>query len=192
MTQTLPAPITAAMLTPANANVGKPRYNGMTDWAGGNYGDDVTYASATVALANSSGGANEAAYTPRTQSEKGAMMTPALTIAKDVGVPRGSIAPSQPYPKTGDPAPAAPVVTSLSPTTAPAVQLPLMVTITGTGFTPWSTVYTGGSSLPDAKAVYVSSTTMRVPIWAAVPGTVSVSVKDHDIMSNIDKVFTVT
>jgi hypothetical protein len=66
------------------------------------------------------------------------------------------------------------------------------VTITGTGFTPFSRVFTGGASVPDNSAQYVSATTMTVPIWKASAGTVSVAVEDHSLLSNTDKVFTVT
>jgi len=179
----------SADLTPANANIGKPRYTSMTDWAGGATGDDVSQATAVVALANSSGGAPAADYSPRTQAQKVTAQNP---LVVDVGRPRGTVAPGQPYPVAATPAPAAPVVTGLTPATAPTTSLPLTVTITGTGFTVWSTVYTGGSNVPEAEAVFVNSTTMKVPIWKATPGTVSVAVKDHDVLSNADQLFTVT
>lgn len=199
MAQTLPNPITAAMVTPANANVTKPRYDSMTDWAGGGAGADpgrpdavnaaISSSRAAVALANSSGGAAEADYTPRTQN---ARLIAGQVAAADIGRERGAIAPGQRYPVTGDPAPAAPVVSSISPTTGAQASLPLLVTITGTGFTPFSRVFTGGASTPDGSAKYVDATHMTVPIWKASPGTVSVAVEDHSVLSNTDKVFTVT
>jgi hypothetical protein len=204
MAQDYPAPITAAMLAAANANAARPRYTaaGAADWSGGVNGDDVDQASAAVALANSHSANVEADYTPRTQAAKAAMPgsvppnavagEPDFTLAVDVARPRGAIAPGQAYPKSGDAAPAAPVVSSLSPTSGAAATLPLTVTITGTGFTPYSTVYTGGSTTPEVKAVYVNATTMRTPIWAAAPGTVSVAVEDHNVLSNVNVVFTVT
>jgi hypothetical protein len=191
MGQTYPLPITAAMLATANAaNEGKPRYSTMADWAGGLKGDDVDQATATVSIANDSGGANEADYTPRTQAAKAAAT--GNTLAVDVARPRGWIAPGQPYGAV----PAAPVVSSIAPTTAAAGSGPLQVTITGTGFSPYSRVITGGGagSPWDAQAKYVSATSMTIVIdpRTAVPGTASVAVEDHDVLSNVDKLFTFT
>lgn len=165
-----------------------PAYVPAYTYNGGVYGDDIDTATANVLVDDRGVGA----YTPRNQAQKAALMVPAGSLAKDVGRPRGSIAPSQAYPIASDPAPAAPVVTSLSPATGAAATLPLTVTITGTGFTPYSTVFTGGSTTPDSSGKYISPTQMRVAIWAAAPGTVSVAVEDHDVLSNTDKLFTVT
>src|SRR6267142_116265 len=66
-------PPRTASMTDANANDVKPRYDSMTDWAGGAVGDDVDVATATVALARSGGGANEPDYAPRTQAAKAAL-----------------------------------------------------------------------------------------------------------------------
>ena len=73
-----PLPMTPAMLATANAaNEGKPRYIGAgatSDWAGGvKIGEDPglpvaanePFNTATVALANDGGQANEADYAPR-------------------------------------------------------------------------------------------------------------------------------
>lgn len=198
MGQRYPSPITAAMLAVSNANAGKPRYDSMTDWAGGTVGEDpglastntLTRSQASVALANRDGDVAEADYTPRTLAQKAATL--GVGVANDVGRNRGSIAPGQRYPQVGDAAVAAPVVSSISPTTGAQATLPLSVTITGTGFTPFSTVYTGGMGLPDGSAKYISPTQMKVAIWAAAPGTVSVAVMDHGVLSNTDKLFTVT
>lgn len=196
MAQTLPNPITAAMLAPANAAAGYPRYNTPGDWSGATYGDDVDQATANVALARQDGSANGPDYTPRTQAAKAAAMVPgpnnpAFVIVTDVARPRGWIAPNQPYQGNAS-APAAPVVASISPNTGAAATLPLQVTITGTGFTPFSTVLTGGSNLPDPSARYVNATTMTVAIFKATAGTVSVAVEDHNVLSNTNVVFTVT
>jgi hypothetical protein len=62
-----------------------------------------------------------------------------------------------------------------------------MVTITGTGFTPYSQVVTGGTSVPfDVTSKYVSPTQMTVVIdpRPAVAGTASVQVLDHSVVSN--------
>jgi hypothetical protein len=205
MGQKYPLPITAAMLASANSNADKPRYSTMADWAGGVKGDDVDTATATVALANSSGGAAEANYTPRTQAQKATLpgappesvpidpgeVHPDYVLAVDVARPRGAIAANQPYPKSGDAAPAAPVVSSLAPATAAAGSNPLTVTITGTGFTPWSKVFTGAQTVPE-QFRYVSATSLMIMIdpRAAVAGTASVAVEDHDVMSNTNINFT--
>jgi hypothetical protein len=217
MTQTLPSPITAAMLAPANAAAGYPRYNTPGDWAVGNAGSDagrpdavnaaIATSKATVALASASGGVAAADYAPRSQNAKlslnsadgrlcmgsisGSGTVTANVAAPDIGRDRGWIAPNQPYQGNAS-APAAPVVTSISPTTGTQASLPLLVTITGTGFTPYSKVFTGGTSVPDGSAKYVDATHMTVPIWAAAPGTVSVAVEDHSLLSNTNVVFTVT
>lgn len=184
-----PLPITPAMVTPANENAAKPRAI-PADYVGGVRGDDTDTATANVAVARQGGGANEPDYTPRTQAAKATQL--GTTLAADVSRRRGYIGPQDPYPTGGAVVPPAPVVSSISPTTAPAASLPLMVTITGTGFSVWSLVYTGGATVHDGSAVYVSPTQMKVPIWAAAPGTVSVAVRDHGLMSNADKLFTVT
>src|SRR5262245_25195126 len=144
MGQTMPLPITAAMLATANAaNEQKPRYGaaGATDWAGGLKGDDQDNATALVSLANDSGGAASAAdYSPRHQAQRatqtnfgsiggdGTVYQSGTTIVVDVARPRGWIAPSQPYQGNGT-NPAAPVVSSLSPATIAAGTQPLVVTI---------------------------------------------------------------
>lgn len=179
----IPAPITLADLLPANANIGKPRYNSMTDWSGGNVGDDVTYASAAVALASASGGAPAAAYTPRTQSEKATLMVPAGALAIDVARARGWIAPNEPYRAQPVPPAESPVITSLSPNTAVAGSgAALVVDIIGTGFTPWSTVTSGNYPIPVA---YISPTLLRIAQFprASVAGSVDVKVIDHSVLS---------
>lgn len=183
MGQRYPLPITQAMLADSNANEGKPRYDSMTDWAGGNVGDDVTYASACVALADGSGRAPGAAYTPRTQSEKGASMVPPRVIVDDISRARGSIAPNQRYPVAGDAAVPAPTITSLTPNTAPVGSPTLGVVITGTGFTAWSKVRSGNYPI---SSKYISPTQLQIyeKPWASVAGTVTIVVTDHNVDSN--------
>lgn len=202
MTQTYPLPFPGD--APASAISDRPRYGTAGDWAVGVTGFDpglpnkpagTAFSKATVSLASDSGGAAAADYAPRDQNAKllpAAAPVPAQLPGSDVLAPRGTIGPLTPYPKTGDTPAAAPVVTSLSPNTAAQVTLPLTVTITGTGFTQRSQVFTGGAQTPDTTAVYVNATTMRVPIWAAAPGTVSVAVMDHSVLSNVNILFTVT
>jgi IPT/TIG domain len=185
--QTLPNPITAAMLTPANANAGYPRYNTPGDWSGAVVGDDVDVATANVALATASGAAAYPDYAPRHQAAKAAAMVPgpnnpAFVIVTDVARPRGWIAPSQPYQGNATP-PAAPAITSLSPNTAVAgTGAAIVVDITGTGFTPWSTVLSGNYPIP---STYISPTLIRIGQYPrnSVAGTVQVVVIDHDVNS---------
>lgn len=185
MGQTYPLPITPAMLAVANANADKPRPWSPGDWAGGAIGDE-RQATATVALANSHSANVEANYSPRTHADKAAVM--GTGVVEDIARPRGWVAPNQVL----GPKPAAPVVTAISPTTAPAAQLPLVVTITGTGFSVWSTVHVGGQNTADVSGKFINATTMQVALFKASPGQVSVAVKDHDVLSNVDKLFTVT
>jgi hypothetical protein len=182
MGQTFPQPVTTAMLMPAF--VRDVRY------INGAKGDDVSQATAAVAYAFNVPGPEDATYAPLTQAAKATAL--GTTLAVDVARPRGVIAPRQPYPDASVPAPVAPVVSSISPTTGAAATLPLTVTITGTGFTQWSSVYTGGSTTPEASAQYISPTSMKVAIFKASPGTVSVAVSDHGVLSNTNIVFTVT
>jgi hypothetical protein len=182
MVQTLPNPITAAMLAPANANAGYPRYNTPGDWSGVAYGDDVDVATANVALATASGAAAYPDYTPRHQAAKAALMVPAGSLVVDVARPRGWIAPTQPYQGNATP-PAAPAITSLAPNTAVSgTGAAIVVDITGTGFTPWSTVLSGNYPIP---STYISPTLIRIGQYPrnSVPGTVQVVVIDHDVNS---------
>lgn len=85
MTQTLPDPITAEMVTPA--------YVPVIAYTGGADGDDID-----TATANSTDD-----YAPRTQAAKAALMVPAGELAVDIGkdygpYARGDIEPHQPYP----------------------------------------------------------------------------------------------
>lgn len=179
-------------MTDVNANKAKPRYSNAADWVLGVSGDDIDTAKATVAIARSDGGANEADYTPRTEAAKAAAanLTAGTAVVTDVARPRGWIGPQDPYQGKGS-APAAPVISSLSPTTAAAATLPLRVVITGTGFSPWSTVRTGGSGTNDVTGKYVDATHMEVAIFKASAGTVGVVVDDHNVDSNSVN-FTVT
>jgi len=199
---TLPAAV--ASMTLANQNAAKPRYTSMTDWGGAATPDgedpglptaaNQPFSTAAGSLANSSGGANEADYAPRTQSAKLAQTAGQVGVI-DVTRSRGPVAPAQRYPVAGDAALAAPVVTSISPNTAVHGAQPLVVTITGTGFTPYSRVITGGTGSPwDDMAKYLSATQMTVTVdpRGAVAGTSSIAVEDHSVLSNTTINFTFT
>lgn len=205
MGQRYPLPITGAMLATANAaNEQKPRYN-QADYIGGATGEDPglptaanqAFSTANVAVARDDGGANEPDYTPRNQNARRQQANmPAGTVGVvDIGRNRGQVAPGQRYPLAGDTPLAAPVVSSISPTTAAAGSQPVVVTITGTGFSPYSRVVSGGSGSPwDSSAKYLSATTMTVVVdpRGAVAGTAAIAVEDHGVLSNVDKVFTFT
>ena len=159
MSQSLPRPITAAMVTPA--------YVPVITYKGGQSGDDVTQSSA-----NSTG-----SYAPRTQAQRAGQL--GVGMAVDVTTPRGWIDPNEPY----GAAPAAPVLTSISPTTGVHGAANMEVTLTGTGFTPKSSVYTGGVITPFYS--YVSPTQMKVTIDLvnSVAGVIDIKVLDHGLLS---------
>jgi hypothetical protein len=113
MSQTLPQPLMAAMLVPANPNYDRPRYAGAgaaADWQGGSPGNDVDVATTTVSLKSAAAvtAADQSPYAPRTQAAKGAAMVPALGIEGDIGKDygayaggtdrTGTILPRSPYP----------------------------------------------------------------------------------------------
>lgn len=206
MGQRYPLPITGAMLADANQNEAKPRYDSNTDWSGAvSLGEDPGlptaanqgFTTANVALARADGGAAEPNYGPRNQNAKrtAGNLSAGTVGVVDVGRNRGAVAPGQRYPVAGDAALAAPVVASISPSTAAAGSQPLMVTITGTGFTPYSRVISGGSGAPwDNTAKYLSATTMTVVVdpRGALAGTASIAVEDHGVLSNTTINFTFT
>jgi len=145
-----------------------PAFVRTITWYGGAVGDDQA-----VSTANST-----IDYAPRTQAAKATALGTA--IVAPVTRPRGYIAPNQPY----GPAPAIPtadpVITSLTPNTAVsgAGKATVAVTITGTGFTQWSTVTSGNYPIP---CRLLSPTTLEIVQKPAdsVPGVVQVVVTDH-------------
>jgi hypothetical protein len=149
-----------------------PIYVPTVSFVGGAVGDDVDQATA----------ASTTAYSPRTQTEKASMMVPPGSLAVDIGRPRGALEPDDPYPKAGDTPLAAPVITSLAPNTAVHGTPSISVLINGTGFTPWSTVTSGGVPIP---VKYISPTVLQIIQNAlySVAGTVQVVVTDHNVRS---------
>jgi hypothetical protein len=163
MSQRYPVPAPPGTLTPA--------YVPVITYYGGAYGDDVAVSTANVT--------ND--FAPKTQVEKAAIV--GMPIAQDVTSPRGWIDPGEPY----GPAPVSPAddptITSLSPNTGVSGGAPIWVTITGTKFTPWSQVETGGVVTPYSR--YVSPT--RIDMLEdprSTPGIVVVKVIDHGVKSN--------
>jgi len=176
MGQTYPKPPPAGSYTPAWVR--------QQQAIGGAFGDDVAVSTATLVTDQVAGnGPNSAVdYTPRTQVAKAAIL--GMPIAADIGRARGYLEPKQPY----GPAPVSPTndptITSLSPNTAVsgAGKATVAVTITGTGFTPWSSVTSGNYPIP---CRYLSPTTLEIiqKPSASVPGVVSVVVTDHGVAS---------
>jgi hypothetical protein len=171
-THVYPAPITAAMV----ARVDNPTVT-YTGGAALDVNETVDYETGT---ANVTGGA----MVPATQNAKltAGNLTAGTVIVDDVGRRRGWLEPDDPYvaaPGAG----ANPTITSLAPNTAVAVTGPdLVVTITGTNFTQWSTVTSGNFPIP---CLYVSSTKLTIiqKPRTSVAGTVSVVVTDHGVAS---------
>lgn len=170
-----PLPETRAMVTPVWVRAQSA--------LGGVVGDDVDTATATLITDQiPANGPNTALdFAPRNEAQKATMM--GTTLAVDVARPRGTIGPRDPYPTSASTPLAAPVITSLSPATAVSVSGPdVVVTITGTGFTQWSTVTSGGYPIP---VRYVSPTKLSIvqKPSASVAGTVQVVVVDHNVKS---------
>jgi hypothetical protein len=175
MTQTLPNPITPAMLALANGNAAMPRYiGGGADWSGGLTGDDVTVATAAQSLASSASAALATPYSPLNQAQKAAIMVPPDTLAVDVTKPRGWIGPQDPYA-----APPASTLTAILPTGAVHGTAAIPVVCTGTGFTPFSIVQVDGVSVP---TVYTSATSLTATVTPkATAGTQAVTVLTNGI-----------
>lgn len=141
-------------------------YTPTITFTGGAEGDDVD-----EATANSTD-----AYSPKTQAAKAAAMSPAGSLAVDITTPRGWIDPKSPAKAE----PAAPTLTSIAPTTAATGGGTIPVTLTGTGFTRYSTVKTGGVITPYVE--YVSPTTLKVILDPrSSAGSIDISVIDHSV-----------
>jgi len=183
MTQTLPLPLTAAMLAKANQHEGKPRYdsapNVAADWHGGDFGHDVDIAEATQAVANRHSANVEIDYDPQHQEGKGKKMSPKLTPLEDLGKDYGTynlsryrdggVTPRAPYPDKTSP----PVVEGVLPVTGPAAG-GTAVTISGSGFTGATAVTFGGTAA--TSVVVVNSNTITAVTPAKAASTVSVAV----------------
>lgn len=159
---------------------------------GGAVGDDVDQATATAMVDISTPNAPLTSFpqpgSPRNLAERAA--NTGNTLSVDVARARGRVAPYQPYPVASDPPLPPPVITTLTPATAAINTDTVVVTITGTGFSNWSTVSSGGFPIPSQ---FVDSTHLRIiqKPWASVPGTVQIVVTDHNVRSApADFVFT--
>lgn len=163
MTQKYPVPPPAGSYTPA--------YVPTITYYGGAYGDDVSQSTANVT--------ND--FAPKTQVDKAALT--GQTPGGDIGVRRGWIAPNKPY--AAKPASPAndPTITSLSPSTAVAGGPPITVIITGTKFSEWSTVKTGGVPTPYVKVLSTTQIEIIIDARRSVAGTIDVVVSDHGVDS---------
>lgn len=146
-------------------------------YEGGAEGDDVSQSTANVAYASNGaagGSAEDPDYSPKTQSEKAT--DNGNTLAVDITTPRGWIDPKSPAKAK----PAAPTLTTIAPTTAATGGGTIPVTLTGTGFTRYSTVKTGGVITPYVE--YVSPTSLKVILDPrSSPGSIDISVIDHSV-----------
>lgn len=164
MTQTYPVPPPAGSYTPA--------YVPTITYFGGAYGDDVTQSTANAT--------ND--FAPRHQTDKATTL--GVDMASDVGVPRGYIAPNEPY----GPPPVSPdddpTIATLAPATAPAGGPPVTVLITGTNYSEWSSVSVG--SIPSSTYTVISDTQIQLVIDAAsaATGAVDIVVSDHGVDSD--------
>jgi hypothetical protein len=153
--------------TPPPAGSYTPAYVPTIQYYGGAYGDDLSQSTANVT--------ND--FSPKTQVEKAALV--GMPIVGDLGVPRGYVAPNKPY----GPAPASPgkdpTITGLNPATAVAGGPTVLVLISGTNFTEWSTVKTGGVPTPYFRVISPTQIQLTIDARRSVAGAVDVIVSDH-------------
>lgn len=163
MSQRYPVPAPPGTLIPA--------YVPVITYFGGAYGDDLAVSTANVT--------ND--FAPKTQVEKAALV--GMPIAQDITTPRGWIDPQEPYgPPPVSPADD-PTITGLAPNTGATGGSPIWVTITGTKFTVWSSVETGGVVTPYSR--FISATKMAVLLDPrSSPGIINIKVIDHGVKSN--------
>jgi hypothetical protein len=189
MTQTLPAPITAAMVRKA--------YVPVYTWNGGVYGDDQVLAKSNVLVDDRGIGD----YPARNQDDKaklpgvpysvvpvesttsGQALTNIVdyTIVTDITAPRGYIGPRDPYSKA---MPAAPTITSLTPNTAVAGSpSPLSVVVTGTNFTQWTFLIVGNMQTPYIQVISPTKIVLLMDPARSTSGVITVVAVDHSVTS---------
>jgi len=175
-----PSPISAAMTRRA--------YVPVFTYNGGVYGDDQILAKTNVLVDDRGIGD----YTPRNQDDKAKLPgtsppnviagEPDFTIVTDITAPRGYIGPRDSYAKTS---PAAPTISSLSPNTAVAGgPSPLMVTVTGTGFTQWTALIVGNIQTPYIQYASPTKIVLGMDPARSVAGVVTVVAWDHSVSSS--------
>jgi hypothetical protein len=174
-----PVPITVVMLAPANPNAALPRYGTPADWSMGVVGNDVDISSRSEPVVRAADGASITPYPIRTQTAKGAAMTPPLTPGVDIGIDygayagqtgrTGTVTPKAPYPDQTSP----PLVTRVTPNTGVAAGA-TPVTISGWNLTGATAVTFGGAAATAVVVVNPTTITATTPAHAA--GTVDVQV----------------
>lgn len=182
--------------TPISKAMTDDIYVPTNTWNGGQYGDE-TVAETNVRVDDQTIGD----YGPRnltealawpgapnsvvpSESVTGGQVITAIadyTASADITAPKGYIGPGDPYSK---PMPAAPTITSLAPNTAVAGSpSPLAVVVTGTGFTQWSTLETGGVASPYVQYESPTKMTILMDPKRSIAGIVVVKVVDHGVKS---------
>lgn len=159
---------------PAPPDSYAPAYVPEVTYVGGSPGNEFSQSTA----------ASTDDFYPKTQAEKAEIHGQEVNI--DVGVPPGYIAPGEPY----APPPPDPTLASIAPTSGVTGGDPILVTLTGTGFTQFSTVTTGGLDTPYVQ--FVSDTALTVALDPrSVAGTIDVVVTDHGV-TTLPQQFTFT
>lgn len=161
--------------TPPPAGSYDPAYVPDIQYYGGSPGNDVSQSTANVT--------ND--FSPKTQVEKAAIT--GNEMVQDVGTPAGWVEPGNPY----TPPPPDPVITGISPDTGVAGGSPVNVTITGTGFTQWSTVRTGGLDTPYFGVMNDTTINIVMDAGRSMAGPTDIIVSDHGVDS-APAVFTFT
>jgi IPT/TIG domain len=175
-----PLPITRAMLTVANENVLKPRYDTPADWSMGVFGNEEDIATLTTPVVGSESAQSVTPYPIRTQAAKAATMVGgARPIVDDLGKDYGNyagaagrtgpITPKTPYPDATTP----PLLTGLAPNNG-GVAGATAVVITGAGFTGATAVTFGGTAA--TAIVVVDNNTITCSSPAKTAGTYDVIV----------------
>lgn len=175
MGQTYPLPISKAMVTPAYVPV-------------------IPFYSGRVAVYPNEGSATttDLNQTPRYQTEKLALWSKApayIDEAMDITKPLGPVGPKDAYPTTP---PAAPTAVSLSPDTGVHGGADIIMTVTGTGFTPFtSIIWNGMREYTDYISPTQVSTVVRLST-ASGAAAIPVSVVDHGVVATPNLTFTIT
>jgi len=168
-----PLPITPAMLTPANENILKPRYDTPADWSMGVYGNEEDIATLSTPVVGKDSAFTSTPYPIRTQAGKAATMVggprPIVDdLGKDYGIYAGQagrtgpITPKTPYPDATTP----PLLTGLAPNNG-GVAGATLVTINGAGFTGATAVTFGGTAATAVNVVDNNTITCSSPAKTA-------------------------
>ena len=168
-----PLPITVAMLTRANENEARPRYDTPADWSQGATGNEEDIATLTTPVVDKSSSASVTPYAIRTQAAKAATMVGGARqivddLGKDYGTYAGAagrtgpITPKTPYPDASSP----PFVASVLPNTG-GVAGGTSVSISGAGLTGATGVTFGGTAATAVTVVDSNTVTCTSPAKTA-------------------------